>query len=181
MTERLITFSEPSFALSKGPNGKEVPFHVVLVEPEIPQNSGNIARLCAGTGAWLHLVEPLGYKLEDRYLRRAGLDYWPGVTLSVHPSIADLEEMLPRERTWLFSKRGESVYTDVSYPTGAVLVFGCETRGVPAEFVERWKEGLVRLPTTGNVRSLNLANTVAVGSYEVVRQQGWRGETPMPG
>ena len=175
MANRIIQLTPPAF------DDPCPTMHVVLVHPEIPQNTGNIARLCAGTDAWLHVVEPLGYTLEDRYLRRAGLDYWPGVRLSKHPSLDALEAMLPRERTWLFSKRGEALYRDHAMPRGTVLVFGCETKGLPPEFTARWRDRCVRLPTTGKVRSLNLANSVGIAAYEVLRQADWRGETPMDG
>lgn len=176
MTDRQIQLLPPSFTA----DDPETPLHVVLVEPEIPQNTGSIARLCAGTGAWLHLVEPLGYVLEDRYLKRAGLDYWPNVQLSRHPSLDAVEALLPRERTWLFTKRAEALYRDAPLPHGSVLVFGCETRGLPTAFLERWSDRCVRLPTTGSVRSLNLSNSVAIASYEVLRQLDWRGSAPMP-
>jgi tRNA (cytidine/uridine-2'-O-)-methyltransferase len=156
--------------------------HIVLVEPEIPQNTGNIARLCAGTGSWLHLVRPFSFSLDDRYLKRAGLDYWQNVRLSLHESLDELEAMLPRERTWVFTKRAAALYTDPAYPaTGSVIVFGCETRGLPAPFVSRWVDRLVRIPTTSHVRSHNLGNSASVACYEIVRQAGWRGEEPMPG
>jgi len=165
-----IEVSPPSFAIDP-----DVSLHIVLVHPEIPQNSGNIARLSAGTGAWLHLVKPLGYKLEDRYIRRAGLDYWPSVRLSVHESLGALEEILPEDRVYVFSTRGSHVYTEIVYPEGAVLVFGCETRGLDHAFVERWSSRSLRIPITSAVRSLNLANCVSVATYEVLRQRGWPG------
>lgn len=154
--------------------------HVVLVHPEIPQNTGNIARLCAGANAWLHVVRPLGYVLEDRYLKRAGLDYWPSVRMSVHESLDALREQLPMDRAHLFTKSADRLYRDVRYERGSVLVFGCETRGLPSEFTDSNRSRLVRLPTSSNVRSLNLSNAVAVGTYEVLRQLEWPGEPPMP-
>ncbi|MCB9507604.1 MAG: tRNA (cytidine(34)-2'-O)-methyltransferase [Myxococcales bacterium] len=152
--------------------------HVVLVEPEIPQNTGSIARLCAATRAWLHLVEPLGFVLEDRYLRRAGLDYWPGVRLSVHRSLDALEAMLPRERAHLFTKRATTLHTEARYSRGDVLVFGRETRGLDEALLERFSDRLVRIPTSSEVRSINLANAASVGAYEVLRQLEWPGESP---
>lgn len=154
--------------------------HVVLVHPEIPQNTGSIARLCAGARVWLHLVEPLGYVLEDRYLKRAGLDYWPGVRLSVHRSLDALEPLLPTGRTAMFTKRAQRRYLDVEYQPGHALVFGCETRGLPPELLDRHEDCLVRIPTSSEVRSLNLSNSVAIGVYEALRQLDWPGETPMP-
>lgn len=154
--------------------------HVVLVHPEIPQNTGNIARLCAGANAWLHVVRPLGYVLEDRYLKRAGLDYWPSVRMSIHESLDALQKVLPIERAHLFTKAADRLYRDVCYERGSILIFGCETRGLPAAFTDAHRSQLVRLPTSSNVRSLNLANAVAVGTYEVLRQLEWAGEAPMP-
>lgn len=178
MSARTIVLTPPSFA-----PGDLSPcnLHVVLVEPEIPQNTGNIARLCAATRAWLHLVEPLGFVLEDRYLRRAGLDYWPGVRMSVHASVASLEAMLPSDRTFLFTKKAERLYTAPRFARGDVLVFGRETRGLDEAFVDRHAGRLLRLPTSSEVRSLNLANSVAIATYEALRQLDWGGETPMPG
>jgi tRNA (cytidine/uridine-2'-O-)-methyltransferase len=175
----IITFTPPSFEPDL--SGQTL-FHVVLVHPEIPQNTGNIARLCAGMRAWLHLVHPLGYSLEDRYLKRAGLDYWPGVTLSQHADLAACEALLPQDRTWILTRRGTSLYREVAWPQqGSVIVFGSESKGLPAEFVQRWAHRGVRIPTSGLVRSHNLANAVAITGYEILRQQAWEGETPMEG
>ena len=171
-----IVISDPDF--SEEALG-ELWMHIVLVTPEIPQNSGSIARLCAATKAWMHVVKPLGYVLEDRYLKRAGLDYWPNVRLSMHESLEALEAILPRERTWLFTKGGQALYRDVAYPRGAVLVFGRESSGLPEAFVERWAAQTTRLPTSRWVRSLNLANSVSIAAYEVLRQHDWPGEDPM--
>lgn len=152
--------------------GAPVSMHVVLVEPEIPPNTGSIARLCAATGTWLHLVKPLGFELNDKHLRRAGLDYWPAVRLSVHESLEELEAMLPWERTWLFSKKADHLHFDIEYPKEPVFVFGKESKGLPEEFIDRHQAASVRIPTTGEVRSLNLAQAAALGVYEVVRQHG---------
>lgn len=146
------------------------PFHIVLIEPEIPPNTGSIARLGAATGAWLHLVKPLGYTLDDRHLKRAGLDYWPNVRLSVHESADAIEAILPWDRTWLFTKTAEHRYTDVQYPLGSVLVFGRESKGLPASWIERYQERTLSIPQTEHVRSLNIAQAAAVASYEVIRQ-----------
>lgn len=171
-----IPLTEPRFEneLSVRPN-----LHIVLVHPEIPPNTGNIARLAAGTNAWLHLVEPLGFELASKHVRRAGLDYWPSVRLSVHESVEALSEALPMSRTWLFSKYGERLHSEPEYAPESVLVFGSESKGLPDSFTATRRDQLVRIPTTGNVRSLNLSNAVAIATYEVLRQQGWRGETPM--
>lgn len=167
----------PSFEACDG----ETPtVHLVLVEPEIPPNTGNIARLAAGTDAWLHLVRPLGFELSSKHVRRAGLDYWPAVRLSVHASVEALAVRLPIERCWFFSKQGTALHTDVRYPSAPILVFGSESRGLPAALVSTHADRVVRIPTTSRIRSLNLSNAVAVATYEVLRQREWRGERPMP-
>ncbi len=156
----------PNFDVGAAP---DVNFHIVLVEPEIPQNTGSVARLAAATHAWLHIVQPIGFALEDRHLKRAGLDYWPSVMFSVHDSLAALEAMLPRERTYLFTKQAERSYWSAEMQRGAVLVFGRESQGLPQDLLSRWQTATVSIPTTRGVRSLNLATAVGIGSYEVVR------------
>jgi tRNA (cytidine/uridine-2'-O-)-methyltransferase len=142
----------------------------VLVEPLIPQNAGSIARLCAATGAWLHFVEPLGFDLDHKRMHRAGLDYWPGVRLTVHPGFDALAARLDRPSTFLFTKRADRRYTEVAYPAESVLVFGKETTGLSEAIREAYRDRLVRIPTTEDVRSINVANAVAVASFEVIRQ-----------
>ncbi len=144
--------------------------HLVLVEPLIPPNTGNAARLAAALGAWLHLVEPLGFDLDHRKLKRAGLDYWPNVRLSVHPGFEAFIERVDLESAFFFSKFAEKRYTDVSFPKNSVLVFGKETKGLGSHIIDRYPDRLLRIPTTDGVRSLNLSNSVAVAAYEVVRQ-----------
>lgn len=161
-----IPTNPPDFELSSA----SPPFHIVLIEPEIPPNTGSIARLAAATGAWLHLVKPLGYTLDDRHLKRAGLDYWPNVRLSVHESADEIEAILPWDRTWLFTKTAAHRYTDVQYPRGSVLVFGRESKGLPPAWIERHRERTLSIPQTEHVRSLNIAQAAAVASYEVIRQ-----------
>lgn len=145
--------------------------HVVLVAPEIPQNAGTTARLCAATGTRLHLVGPLGFSLEDRYLRRAGLDYWPHVDLETH---ADWETFLAKHgqaKLLFFSARAECAYTSVHYQPGDHLVFGGETRGLPPEVLLGNAERTYAIPMPGaKVRSLNLANAAAIVVYEALRQ-----------
>ena len=131
--------------------------NIVLVEPEIPQNTGNIARTCAATGAALHLVRPLGFEIDDRKLRRAGLEQHGGDSL------------------YLFSTKAPRAYTDPHYPRGVFLVFGRETRGLPEDFILDRLDTAVRLPMRPTLRSLNLSNTVAVAVYEVLRQGGFEG------
>lgn len=167
-----IPIHTPDFSPSdpSDPNAPHV--HVVLVQPEIPPNTGSVARLCAATNTWLHLVEPLGYELDDRHLKRAGLDYWPKVRLSVHPSLEALTSLLPWERTWIFSKKAQKVHTDIIYPRDTVLLFGRESAGLPEDFMEQYQARALRIPTTDNVRSLNLSQAAAITVYEIVRQQG---------
>lgn len=153
-----------------------VTMHVVLVHPEIPQNSGNIARLCAGMNAWLHLVEPLGYELSNAKLKRAGLDYWPAVRMSVHRDLGELEGLLQPERTWLFSSRATRLLGAAPMLLGDVLIFGRESAGLPSEFVDRWQDRTVRIPTTSKIRSHNLANSVAIAGYHLLMGSGWSGE-----
>lgn len=149
---------------------------VVLVEPEIPPNTGNIARTCVATGTPLYLVEPLGFSLEDRYLRRAGVDYWPWVELTVVPAWEALPAALRREeRLWLFTARGGVPYHRVAYGPDDVLVFGRESTGLPEWLLARHPGRWVRIPMRGPVRSLNLSNAVAVALYEALRQQGFPG------
>jgi tRNA (cytidine/uridine-2'-O-)-methyltransferase len=152
--------------------------HIVLLEPLIPQNTGNIARLCAAVGAWLHLVEPLGFDLDHGKLKRAGLDYWPAVKLSLHENLESVTSRTDASNMAFFSKHAERLYTEVSYGPSPVLVFGKETAGLGEDIRARFAAQLVRIPTTGDVRSLNLSNAASIAVYEVVRQQAWRGMLP---
>ncbi|MCA9538085.1 MAG: tRNA (cytidine(34)-2'-O)-methyltransferase [Myxococcales bacterium] len=144
---------------------------VVLIHPLIPQNTGSVGRLCAATGTKLVLVEPLGFSLEDRYLKRAGLDYWPWIDLEVTP---DWKTAFGNGRPWLFTAHAERSYTEVAYAEGDLLVFGCETTGLPADVMETVpSEQQVRIPmVNANVRSLNLAQCAAIALYEARRQLG---------
>ena len=146
--------------------------HVVLHQPEIPQNTGNIGRTCLAVGAKLWLVRPLGFRIDDQALRRAGLDYWQHLEWDVADDWEALSQMLPVENAWYFSKRATQEYTQVRYDEGAVLVFGRETQGLPAPMLAKYQSRALRIPTTTAVRSLNLANAVAVSAYEVIRQIG---------
>lgn len=143
--------------------------HIVLVEPEIPQNTGNIARTCAVTGAALHLVGPMGFKLEDKKLRHAGLDYWPYLSLSTYASLSEFFEK-NQGSFFFFSTKAQRRYTDVSYPDGSYLFFGKESAGLPEKLLFQHPEACVRIPMLGGFRSLNLANSVAIGTFEVLRQ-----------
>lgn len=148
--------------------------NIVLVEPEIPQNTGNISRTCAATGARLHLVEPLGFAIDDRRLKRAGLDYWPLLDITRY---ANLEDFFARNTGpfFYFSTKASQIYSDIPYPDGAYLVFGKETAGLPEKLLHDNPQNCVRLPMIDSdaARSLNLSNTVAVGVYEVLRKWGF--------
>jgi tRNA (cytidine/uridine-2'-O-)-methyltransferase len=152
--------------------------NVVLVEPEIPPNTGNVARLCAATGTVLHLIEPLGFKLEDKQLIRAGLDYWQRLAWHRWPNWAAFQkELPPAARLWLIESNGPRNYGAVTYQPGDYLVFGRETAGLPKAILEHYREGWLRVPMfDAQVRSLNLSNCVALVLYEALRQQGFAGE-----
>lgn len=151
-------------------------FQVVLFEPEIPPNTGNIIRLCANTGAELHLVKPLGFTLEDKQLKRAGLDYHEYSTLKIHENWADCKAALAGKRLFAITTKGSTRHSEISFKAGDVFVFGPETRGLPEEIrAEFTPEHRVRLPMLPNSRSLNLSNSAAVLLYEAWRQTGFEG------
>lgn len=145
--------------------------NVVLVEPEIPQNTGNIARTCAATGSVLHLVKPLGFDISERAVRRAGLDYWHLVDVRVYENLDELFEKNDIRQMRLFSTKAPRAYTEADYADGCFLFFGRETRGLPEAFLEAHFESCVRIPMRTEARSLNLSNSVAVGIFEALRQQ----------
>ncbi len=144
--------------------------NIVLVEPEIPQNTGNIARTCAVTGAKLHLVEPMGFKVDDKKLKRAGLDYWHFLDITYYPSLADFTEKHKNDVMFYYSTKANRKYTDVAYPPSVYLVFGKETAGLPESLLFNHPEHTVRIPMISDARSLNLSNSAAIGAYEVLRQ-----------
>jgi tRNA (cytidine/uridine-2'-O-)-methyltransferase len=147
--------------------------HVVLYQPEIPPNTGSVARLCAATLTPLHLIEPLGFKIDDKHLKRAGLDYWEFVDLHVHSSWQQFLEKSTGKRLLYFSKKAARSYTQVSFAQDDYLVFGPETRGLPEEWIALNGERALRIPMLGSgVRSLNLSNAVAIVLYEGLRQLG---------
>ncbi|MHB8453791.1 MAG: tRNA (uridine(34)/cytosine(34)/5-carboxymethylaminomethyluridine(34)-2'-O)-methyltransferase TrmL [Acidiferrobacterales bacterium] len=151
--------------------------HVVLFEPEIPPNTGNIIRLCANCGAGLHLIEPLGFDLDDRQLRRAGLDYHEWVDVQRYVNLEDFMQRMRPARVLAFSTRAERRYTDISYQPGDVLLFGPETRGLPQQVLDRLpQEHRLVVPMRSGVRSLNLSNAVAITVYEAWRQVGFAQE-----
>ncbi len=146
--------------------------NIVLVEPQIPQNTGNIARTCAATGARLHIVKPMGFQIDDRKLKRAGLDYWYLLDITYYES---LEDFFARNdgAYYYFTTKGQHIYSDVIYPDKAYLFFGREDAGLPEEFLYQNPETAVRVPMIRHARSLNLSNTVALAAYEVLRQWGF--------
>ncbi len=151
--------------------------HIVFVQPEIPSNTGNIARTCAATDTVLHLVRPLGFTLDDKYLKRAGLDYWPYVDVRVHDSLEDFLKEYEGRRMWLATTKGKKIYTDVEYEDGDMILFGRETAGLPRDFIEKNIERAIRIPMSENtrLRSFNLANSANIVLFEALRQLGFPG------
>lgn len=152
-----------------------MPPNIVLVEPEIPQNTGNIARTCAATGSRLHLVRPLGFAVTDKHLKRAGLDYWADVEVVFHDSLAAFLEAEGHQRLWLATTKGGVAPDVADLGSEAWLVFGKETAGLPSWLLEARPETRVRLPMRPGTRSLNLSNAVAILTYEALRQGSWDG------
>ncbi len=151
-------------------------FHIVLVEPEIPQNTGNVSRTCSVAGCALHLVRPLGFSIDEPRVRRAGLDYWDTLNLSVHDSFEDLWNSAGRDARFFFATtKAREAYSDARYRDGDYIVFGRETAGLGNEFLAKWNKGHIRIPMLPEKRSLNLSNSVAVVLYEALRQTGFRG------
>ncbi len=148
----------------------EHPLHIVLHQPEIPQNTGNIGRTCVAIGARLWMIRPLGFRLDAKHLRRAGLDYWQYLDWDVVDSWSELQQRIGIWRPWYFSKKAATVYTAATYHQGDALVFGCETQGLPISLLEDNPDRCVRIPIRDRVRSLNLSSAVAAASYEAVRQ-----------
>jgi tRNA (cytidine/uridine-2'-O-)-methyltransferase len=151
------------------------PYHIVLVEPEIPPNTGNIARTCAATGTHLHLVKPLGFNIDDRTVKRAGLDYWPFVKLTVHESLEDFLTEYAGAPLYFVSTKGKRSYADVDYEEGAMLLFGRETKGLPKELLAANEDRSIRIPMIPDerLRSLNLANSANIVLFEALRQKGF--------
>ena len=151
--------------------------HVVFVEPEIPPNTGNIARTCAATDSVLHLVKPLGFSLDEKNLRRAGLDYWPYVKLEVHESLNDFMEKYGDRRLWLATTKGGMRYTDAEYHDEDMILFGRETAGLPKDFINAHRECAVRIPMSEStrLRSFNLSNSANIILFEALRQLDFPG------
>mgnify|MGYP001675595246 FL=1 len=144
--------------------------HIVLIEPEIPGNTGNIARLCAGTGMDLHLVRPLGFSTDDKYLKRAGLDYWHLVKVHYHDCFADVQMQYEEHPFFFCTTKAAHLYSDITYTPDVFLVFGKETAGLPESLLSANEERTIRIPMQVGARSLNLSNAVAVVAYEALRQ-----------
>ena len=147
--------------------------NIVLFEPEIPQNTGNIARLCACTGAHLFLVGKLGFSLSDKYVKRAGLDYWDSVQISKYDNLDTLIEEYPNSNFYYLTTKTKNKYTDIKFQDGDFIVFGPETRGIPEPILNANKENCLTIPMNEGQRSLNLSNSVAIVVYEAIRQNGW--------
>ena len=148
-------------------------FHIVLYQPEIPPNTGNIIRLCANTGAQLHLIKPLGFELDDKKLRRAGLDYHEFANVNQFDDLEQFKQSIQPNRLFAFSTKGKRNYADVDYQPGDALVFGPESRGLPMQLLETMGDHVLRLPMLPHSRSLNLSNTVAIGLFEAWRQNNF--------
>lgn len=147
--------------------------NIVLVEPEIPMNTGNIARTCAATRSRLHLIEPLGFDISDKAVKRAGLDYWPMVDITVYPNLDDFFRKNPAPDLWLATTKAPRDYTQAVFRDNCWLFFGKETAGLPVSFREKYYDRCLRIPMRPDARSLNLANSVAILTYEALRQQGF--------
>ena len=144
--------------------------NIVLVEPEIPQNCGNIARTCAATGSCLHLIKPLGFDISEKAVKRAGLDYWHLVDVRVYENLSDFFSKNDVKQMWCLSTKAPRCYTEAAFEDGCYLFFGKETRGLPEDFLEAHRECCVRIPMREEARSLNLSNSVAITAYEALRQ-----------
>jgi len=156
--------------------GRDAPLQIALIEPEIPPNTGNVARLCAATGCALHLVEPLGFSIDDRELKRAGLDYWEHLDITLHPSLDAFLEATQSARRWYFSTRASLLYAGATFTRGDILVFGKETKGLPDELLARDPQHCLRIPMRpGSVRSLNLSTAVGVVTYAALERIGFPG------
>lgn len=154
----------------------DAPLQIALIEPEIPPNTGNVARLCAATGCALHLVEPLGFSIDDRELKRAGLDYWEHVRITLHASLDEFLVATSDSRRWYFSTRASIPYASAGFAHGDILVFGKETKGLPGDLLASDPEHCLRIPMqTGTVRSINLSTAVGIATYSALERIGFPG------
>ena len=147
--------------------------NIVLLEPEIPANTGNIGRTCVATGTRLHLIEPLGFSLSEKALKRAGMDYWPELDVTTYVDYEDFLARNPGAQIFYATTKGRHIYSDAAYPDGCYIMFGKESAGIPEEILKAHPDTCVRIPMIGETRSLNLSNSVAVVLYEALRQQGF--------
>lgn len=148
--------------------------NIVLFEPEIPANTGNIGRTCVATNTRLHLIEPLGFRLDEKSLKRAGMDYWKDLDVTTYIDFNDFMEKNPDAKIYMATTKAPNVYTDVSYEPDCYIMFGKESAGIPEEILVHHKENCIRIPMVGEIRSLNLGNSVAVVLYEALRQNNFR-------
>lgn len=151
--------------------------NIVLFEPEIPANTGNIGRTCVATGTRLHLIEPLGFRLDEKSLRRAGMDYWKDLDVTTYIDFNDFMEKNPGAKIYMATTKAPNVYTDVSFEPDCYIMFGKESAGIPEEILVHYKEDSIRIPMVGDIRSLNLGNSVAIVLYEALRQNNFKGMT----
>lgn len=149
--------------------------NIVLYEPEIPANTGNIGRTCVATGTRLHLIEPLGFKLNEKSLKRAGMDYWKDLDVTTYIDYQDFLEKNPRAKIYMATTKAHKVYTEVDYESDCYIMFGKESAGIPEEILVEHEEDCMRIPMNGDIRSLNLGNSVAIVLYEALRQNGFAG------
>lgn len=149
--------------------------NIVLFEPEIPQNTGNIGRTCVATGTRLHLIEPLGFRLDEKSLKRAGMDYWKDLDVTTYVNFQDFQEKNPGVKLYMASTKALNLYSDVKYKDDCYIMFGKESGGIPEEILYQHREDAIRIPMNENIRSLNLSNSVAIVLYEALRQQQFAG------
>lgn len=151
--------------------------NIVLFEPEIPANTGNIGRTCVATNTRLHLIEPLGFRLDEKSLKRAGMDYWKNLSVTTYINFEDFMEKNPNAKIYMATTKAPNVYTEVSYEPDCYIMFGKESAGIPEEILIHHKEDSIRIPMAGEIRSLNLSNSVAIVLYEALRQNGFQDMT----
>ncbi len=149
--------------------------NIVLLEPEIPANTGNIGRTCVATGTSLHLIKPLGFEISDKQIRRAGMDYWYDIDLHIYESFEDFLAANGNARIFMATTKAKQVYSDVTYNDGDFIMFGKESAGIPEEILVRYEDTAIRIPMVGEIRSLNLSNSVAIVLYEALRQGNFEG------
>lgn len=149
--------------------------HIILHQPEIPANTGNIGRTCVATGTGLHLIEPLGFRLDEKSIRRAGMDYWEHLDVTRYINFEELKEKHPKAKIWMASTKAKHVYTDVEFGPDDFIMFGKESAGIPEEILVDYEETCIRIPMLPQIRSLNLSNSVAIVLYEALRQQQFQG------